>query len=185
MESRQRVLDAARASFAQNGYERTSVRAIAAAANADQSMVFYFFGSKQKLFNEAMRLPEELPEDLEEVFGGPLEGLGARLLRMFVTRLDASEDVSPLVMMTRSAATNDPAAAMLREFLDRAIVDRVVDRLGSPDAPLRMSLISAQILGLGVARYIVKMEPVASASVDDVVALYAPAIQHLLTLRSP
>ncbi|WP_232667317.1 TetR/AcrR family transcriptional regulator [Pseudonocardia sp. TRM90224] len=177
-ESRQRILDAARGSFALNGYDRTSVRAVAAEANVDQAMVFYFFGSKQGLFTEAMQLPGTMIDNLDALFRRPPDDFGSDLVRAFLNGITEG----PLFTLTRSAATHDPSADLLRQFLDREIGDRLAARLDRPDARLRVTLVSAQLLGLAVARYVVEIEPVASASVDDLVALYGPAVQSLLDL---
>jgi AcrR family transcriptional regulator len=179
-ESKQRILQTARELFGQHGYTGTSVRAVAAAAGVDPSMVFYFFGTKQGLFSAAIDMSENVPAAIESIFAGGRDTIGERVVRALVENLDAS-DRTPLVMLTRSAPTDAQSAALLREFIDREITGRLAALLDAPDAALRASMVNVQILGLAVARYIVRIEPIASASVDELVASFGPLVQHCLT----
>jgi AcrR family transcriptional regulator len=183
-ESRQRVLQAARDLFAQHGFGSTSVRAIAAAAGVDPAMVFYFFGTKQGLFNAAVDMSDAVPPAIEAIFDGDLATIGERIVRTLVTNLDRS-DRTPLVTLTRSAPTDAQSEALLREFIDREITARLAALLGTPDAALRAGLVNVQILGLAVARYIVRVEPIASASVDELAATLGPVVQYCLTGPGP
>src|SRR5688572_6791719 len=97
-ESRQRILDAARALFREHGYGGTTVRAVAAEAGVDPAMVFYFFGTKQGLFAAAIEMSAQLPPAIESIFTGDLDSLGERLVRTLVENLDAS-DRAPLVTL--------------------------------------------------------------------------------------
>jgi len=179
-ESKQRVLQAARDLFAQHGFGATSVRAIAAAAGVDPAMVFYFFGTKQGLFNAAVDMSDAVPPAIEAIFAGDLATIGERIVRTLVANLDRS-DRTPLVTLTRSAPTDAQSEALLREFIDREITGRLAALLGTPDAALRAGLVNVQILGLAVARYIVRVEPIASASVDELAASLGPVVQYCLT----
>ncbi|MFD5089093.1 TetR family transcriptional regulator [Amycolatopsis thailandensis] len=179
-ESKQRVLQVARELFDRNGYSGTTVRAIATAAGVDPAMVFYFFGTKQGLFGAVIELSEDVPPAIESLFDGELGTLGERVVRTLLENLDKS-DRTPLVMLTRSAPTDPKSEALLREFIDREITGRIAALLGTPDALRRASMVNVQILGLAVARYIVRVEPIASASVDELVASFGPLVQHCLT----
>ncbi|GAA4199317.1 TetR family transcriptional regulator [Streptosporangium oxazolinicum] len=179
-ESRQRILEAARVLFREHGYGGTTMRAVAAEAGVDPAMVFYFFGTKQGLFGAALKVPEHVPSAIESVFTGGLDDIGARMVRTLVENLDKS-DRTPLVTLTRSALTHDDSETLLRQYIDREITARLVTMLGTPDAAVRVAMLNVQILGLAVARYIVRIEPVASASVDDLVTWFGPIVQHGLT----
>ncbi|WP_460404215.1 TetR/AcrR family transcriptional regulator [Actinophytocola sediminis] len=179
-ESRQRILRTARDLFNQHGYRGTTVRAIATAAEVDPAMVFYFFGTKQGLFGAALELSDNVPPAIESIFTDGLDGIGERVVRTLVDNLDKS-DRTPLVMLTRSAPSDERSEALLREFIDREITDRLAGMLDTPDAALRAGMVNVQILGLAVARYIVRIEPIASSSVDEVVAAFGPLVQHCLT----
>ncbi|TMR23755.1 TetR/AcrR family transcriptional regulator [Nonomuraea turkmeniaca] len=183
-ESKQRILEAARALFREHGYGGTTVRAVATEAGVDAAMVFYFFGTKQGLFGAAIEMPEHVPPAIESIFTGGLDGIGARMVRTLVENLDKSNR-TPLVTLTRSALTHDESEILLRQYLDREITTRLVTMLGTPDAAVRVAMLNVQILGLAVARYVARIEPVASASVDDLVSWFGPIVQHCLTEPSP
>ncbi|WP_255355424.1 TetR family transcriptional regulator [Amycolatopsis sp. MJM2582] len=156
----------ARELFHEHGYGGTTVRMIATTAEVDPAMVFYFFGTKQGLFSAAIEIS------------------GERLVRTLVENLDKS-DRTPLMMLTRSAPTDSRAEALLREFIDREITGRLAALLDTPDAALRAGMVNVQILGLAVARYIMRIEPIASSSVDELVATFGPLVQHCLTGPAP
>jgi AcrR family transcriptional regulator len=179
-ESKQRILRTARELFGEHGYRATSVRAIATAAGVDPAMVFYFFGTKQGLFGAAVDMSGNVPPAIESIFAGGLDTIGERIVRTLVENLDKSGR-TPLVMLTRSAPTDAQSEALLREFIDREITDRLAALLGTPDAARRAAMVNVQILGLTVARYIMRIEPIASASVDELVDMFAPLVQHCLT----
>ena len=179
-ESRQRILRTARELFEQHGYGGTTVRAIATAAGVDPAMVFYFFGTKQALFSAVIDMSDNVPPAIESIFAGSLDTIGERIVRTLLENLEKS-DRTPLVMLTRSAPTDAQSAALLREFIDREITGRLAALLGTPDAAQRADMVNVQILGLAVARYIVRIEPIASASVDELVATFGPLMQHCLT----
>jgi AcrR family transcriptional regulator len=179
-ESKQRILRTARELFDRHGYSATTVRAIATAAGVDPAMVFYFFGTKQGLFGAAVEMSGNVPPAIESIFAGGLDTIGERIIRTLVENLDNSGR-TPLVMLTRSAPTDSRSEALLREFIDREITGRLAAMLGTPDAALRASMVNVQILGLTVARYIMRIEPIASSTVDELVGSFGPLVQHCLT----
>jgi AcrR family transcriptional regulator len=179
-ESKQRILQTARELFGQHGYSATTVRAIATAAGVDPAMVFYFFKTKQGLFSAAIDMSGNVPPAIESIFAGDLGTVGERIVRALVTNLDKS-DRTPLVMLTRSAPGDAQSEALLREFIDREITDRLAAMLGTSDAAMRAAMVNAQILGLTVARYIMRIEPIASSSVDELAGRFGPLVQHCLT----
>ncbi|MFG6199971.1 TetR family transcriptional regulator [Nonomuraea sp. JJY05] len=173
-------MDAARALFREHGYGGTTVRAVAADAGVDSAMVFYFFGSKQGLFAAAVEMSAQLPPAIESIFADGLDGIGERIIRTLVETIDASGR-TPLAMLTRSARTDDQSETLIREYIDREITSRVATLLGTPDAAFRAGMVNVQLLGLTVARYIVRIEPIASSSVDELVSRFGPLVQHCLT----
>ncbi|MET9263077.1 TetR family transcriptional regulator [Amycolatopsis sp. NPDC004079] len=175
-ESKQRILDAARALFRQHGYGGTTVRAVAGEAGVDPGMVFYFFGNKQGLFAAAIEMSAQAPPAIEAVFAGGLDGLGERIVRALVENLDASGR-TPLAMLTRA---DDQADALLREYIDREITGRLAKLIATPDAAFRAGMVNVQLLGLTVARYVVRIEPIASAPVDELVSRFGPLVQCCL-----
>lgn len=180
MESRRKILDAARTRFATDGYERATVRAIAADAGVDPSMIHYFFGRKDRLFAASLNMADSPREPVAALLARGVDGLGERLVRRFLEVWDATEDVEPLLALARSARAHEGSVAMLREFIDREFTSHLAQRLERTDARLRAGLISAQLLGLAMARYAVRLEPVASANHDTLVAWLGPILQGLL-----
>ena len=83
--------------------------------------------------------------------------------------------------MLRSALTNEAAMDMIRDLLVREVFGPITQALGVPDAQLRATLVGSQFLGLAVLRYIGHIEPLASASVDELVAAVGPTVQRYLT----
>ena len=178
--SRDAILDAARRLFAARGYDGASIRAIASDAGVDPGLVMHFFTSKEGVFVAAMDFPYRPSEVLPRLLEGPPAQAGERLARFFVETWDATANRSPLVALIRSATTNDQAAELLRGFLETELVAALAKGIGGPDAELRATLLASQMVGLATARYIVGLEPLASASADEVVERVAPALQALL-----
>ena len=173
------ILTAAREQFAATGYAAASVRGIARQAGVDPALVHHYFGTKEQVFVAAMQLPFQPGEMLPQVLAGDPEGLGERLVRLFLGAWDSPEFRAPMLGMLRSAMTGEQGAAMLREFVGTALIGRVADAVGPVD-PLRVQAAAAQMVGVVILRHVIRLEPLASASVDDVVALIAPAVQRHL-----
>jgi AcrR family transcriptional regulator len=180
-DTRQQVLTAAKECFAANGYTATTIRAVAARAGVDPALVHYFFGSKDGLFSAAMQLPVEPAQLVASLLDEGTRDLGARLVRTFLQTWDAGPGQSPIVALIRSAAANDQAATMVREFITTEVLGRIATRIDRPDPDLRACLAGSQLIGLAYARYVVKVEPLASADVETVVRWLAPTIERYLT----
>ncbi len=179
--TRELVLAAARKTFTDKGYDAASLRLIAAAAGVDQGMVRHYFTDKAGLFRAAMELPINPAQFLPALLAGGPEGLGERLVRWFLEQWDAAGPHSPMVILVRSAVTHDESTRMLREFVTEQILGRLTSALNSPDKALRASLVGSQMIGLVMARYIVQVEPLASAEPEAVIAAVAPTVQRYLT----
>ncbi|GAC1330247.1 MAG: TetR family transcriptional regulator [Mycobacteriales bacterium] len=179
--SREAILDAARASFAQRGYDGTTIRAIARDAGVDAALVHHFFGTKDAVFVEAMGLSIDPAVVLPALLASGLDGLGERLVRFFVGVWDDSASRSPFVALIRSAVSHDQAADMLRGFVSRQVLGRVAAALDQPAPELRAALVGSQLVGLGMVRYVIKVEPLASADIETVVSAIAPTVQRYLT----
>jgi AcrR family transcriptional regulator len=182
-QSRHRILEAARASFAANGYQRATIRSIAEQASVDPAMIHYFFGRKDQLFAAAMQVSDSPRDSIADLLADGLDGLGPRLVRRFLTIWDMSENIEPLLVMVRS--TDGASVAMLREYVEKEFGAQLADAIRGPDAALRCDLVWAQLFGLAVGRYALRTEPLASADHDTLVAWLGPILQHLLTGPSP
>lgn len=179
-DTRGEILEAARTEFSQKGYDGASVRGIARAASVDPALVHHYFGTKEQVFVAAMRLPFDPAELLPRALAGDPSGLGERLARLFLSVWANRESREPMLAMLRSATTGEQGAAMLREFVAAAMLSRVTEGVEGSDARLRAQAAAAQMVGVVLLRYVVRMEPIATVTDDEVVALVAPALQRFL-----
>lgn len=179
--TRAAILNAARAQFQQHGYDRTSIRAVAAAAEIDPSMVMRYFGSKEGLFAAAAHIDLQLPN----LSGVPVRQRGQALLEHFIRRWegDLSDDV--LVLLLRSAVTDDRAAQRLQAVFQEQLVDTLSRMSGPEEALRRAGLIASQVLGVALGRYLLKLPGLADRPPADLIADLAPTIQRYLTGRLP
>jgi AcrR family transcriptional regulator len=180
-DTRGAVLAAARARFAEHGYDGTKLRDVAADADVDVALVSYFFGNKDGLFAAAMALAVNPAEIVEELVREGSDGLGERLLRRFLRLLDDPATGSPLVALVRSAATHEAAAALLRGFVERELLGRLAAAIDAPHPELRAALAGSHTVGLIMARYVVRVEPLATADPETLVAAIGPTLQRYLT----
>ena len=176
--TRQAILEAARSAFAAQGYDRTTIRAVARAAGVDASMVMRYFGSKAGLFAAASTAHLQAP-DLSAV---PAPERGEALVRHLVERWEDPVSGEGLMLLLRTAATSDEVAAQLHSLLGRLIAGPVA-ATGTDHADERGALIQAQMLGLALCRYILRQEPLASLPAAQVVAAVAPSVQRYLETR--
>lgn len=182
--TREAILAAAGTLFTEHGFQSTTVRAVAAAADVDPALVHHFFGTKERLFVEAMRLPIDPATFIPQLLGPGLDGLGERLARgilAIVTQPAAGTTASPLLGLLRSATTHPEAARMLREFIGATILDRVAAAIQADRPQLRAALCGSQIVGLLMAREVVGVPALVGADSDELAAAYGPVLQHYLT----
>ncbi|HLL34229.1 TetR/AcrR family transcriptional regulator [Streptomyces sp.] len=181
-ETRDRILAAAREEFSEHGYEKTSVRGIAKAAGVDSALVHHYFGTKEQLFQAAVETvfaPALSAPDV--IFEGPADEIGERFARFLFGVWENPVTRTPLLAVLRSAVTNEVAAAVFRRLVTSQLMRRVAGRLGLPDAELRAELAAAQLVGVAMMRYVIKLEPLASADIEVIVARVAPVVQRHLT----
>ena len=178
--TRESILDAARRQFAELGYDRTTLRSVAAEAGVDPALVVHFFGSKQQLFLAGVELPID-PEALaDELAAAPRSEVGARMASFLLHALEDPDVRNRWIGMIR-AATSEPAAARrLREILETRLFTPLAQALGADDAEFRATLAGSHVVGVGMARYIVGVEPIASASPERIAAAIAPTLQRYL-----
>ena len=176
------MLAAAREAFGEKGFDGATIRGIATAAGVDPALVHHYFGTKDELFLAAVQAPADPADLLPEVLAGGPDGLGERILRMFVRVWDGPIQSAGLALV-RSAVANEWTARLLREFLVTRVIRRVVGTLDIPpeEREVRGSLVASQLVGLVMARYVLRIEPLASASQESVVAALAPTVQRYLT----
>ena len=178
-DTRERIAVAARAQFAEQGYERATFRAIAAAAGVDPALVVHFYGSKEDLFRQVMALPPEIADAIEHLADGPLETVGRRLAELVIGALESPVSRTVVLGRIRCATTHPEAAALVRETVTRDLL-RLASALTDDRPDRRAVLVGAHFVGIALARHIVRVEPLASMSAADVVEAVAPTFQHYL-----
>jgi AcrR family transcriptional regulator len=181
-DTREAILAAAREGFAERGFDGASIRAIATSAGVDPALVHHYFGTKDQLFLAAMNAPIDPRELLPQALAGGPEQVGERLVRLFLSVWDSPAGTAGVALL-RSAVTNEWTARLMREFVVTQVLRRALKDLDldPKEAPLRASLVASQVSGLGMVRYILKIEPIASAPAEVVVAAVGPAVQRYIT----
>ncbi|WP_206797336.1 TetR family transcriptional regulator [Amycolatopsis sp. MtRt-6] len=178
-DTRTALVEAARAVFAETGYDGATVRAIATRAGVDAAMVNHWFGSKEGLFAQAvLELPFDPMELQKALRNGPDDELGERIIRTFITRWDSAGG-AVFVALIRSITGHEQAGHVLRDFFQR-FFSALIDSLGSDRIPLRMNLCATQMVGLGMVRYVAKFEPLTTEDVEVLVRAIAPNLQRYL-----
>jgi AcrR family transcriptional regulator len=178
LDSRQAILEAARASFAKRGYRGTTLRAVATRARVDMALIGHFFGSKEQLFASAIDLPA-IGAGLEELLAAPGQVSGETVVRFYLERI-FPEHLPSISALLRTALGDSAHTPRLRALIREALVEGSARALGGPEAKLRAELFGAQMTGLFISRYLVRIEPLTSASVDAVAALLGPSVEVLL-----
>lgn len=179
--SRQAILDAASSRFASQGYERATIRAIATDAGVDPALVHHFFGTKERLFIAAMRLPLDPATLIPALLAPGVDGLGERLAREVLRLMRELGQANPMLALIRSATARPEAARMFREFYTRAVLERLAAELDVTRPRLRAALCASQIIGFAVARFILQLGPLVDADDETMAAVLAPVLQHYLT----
>jgi AcrR family transcriptional regulator len=181
-ESREHILATARRLFAEHGFDGTSLRQIAREAGVDPAMVHHFFNGKDELFALSVALPADPVQVLEGVDQYDPQHRAEAIVRA-VLRLWESPAQHSLVAFIRGTIGSKAKTLLLREMVTRTIISRIM--AGVPGAPadvsMRGNLVATQMVGVMLVRYVVKLEPLASASPEEVVRLVAPNVQHYLT----
>ncbi|SNX63070.1 TetR family transcriptional regulator [Streptomyces sp. TLI_55] len=181
-DTRDRILAAARAEFSERGYEKTSVRGIAKAAGVDSALVHHYFGTKEQVFEAAVEVafaPALIERDT--VLDGPVEDIGERMTHVIFGLWENPVTRTPLLAIVRSAVNNEAAATVFRRLVSTQLLRRIAGELDAPDAELRAELAAAQLVGIAMLRYVIKVEPLASADVEQIIARVAPVVQGHLT----
>jgi AcrR family transcriptional regulator len=181
-DTKEAILAAAREAFAEKGFDGASIRYIATSAGVDPALVHHYFGTKDQLFLAAMKIPIDPGKIIPQLAASGMDGLGERLVRTFIGIWDSPVGAAGVALL-RSAVRHELAARMLREFITTQIMRRVLSQLplDPAEVPTRASLVASQILGLAMMRYVIKLEPLASAAPDAVAAAIGPTIQRYIT----
>jgi AcrR family transcriptional regulator len=175
------IIAAARAEFTNEGYDSTSLRAVARRAGVDAALVHHYFADKADLFAATVEVPLRPDLLVTEILRGPRDAIGVTIIRTLVTRLDEGATGDAVLAIIRTAIGHEFAARMLRQFLVREVLGKVVATLDVEDGELRASLAASQIIGLVVARYGIRLDALMNAPADEVIARVGAVVQwHLV-----
>ncbi|MBV5245252.1 MULTISPECIES: TetR family transcriptional regulator [Mycolicibacterium] len=179
--SRETVLAAAKGRFARDGFEKTTLRAIAEDAGVDASMVLYLFGSKEALFRESLRLILD-PGVLIEALSGGEADIGTRMVRAYLGVWESPESAESMRTMLASATSNPDAREAFRGFIQDYVLAAVAGTLGGDDrARLRAMLAASSLVGTAMMRYLMEIPPLSELATEDVIRLVAPTVTRYLT----
>ncbi|MBI5337044.1 MAG: TetR/AcrR family transcriptional regulator [Mycolicibacterium rufum] len=176
-----RILVAARQAFADTGYAGTTMRAVARAADVDPALVYHYFGSKEALLDAATAPPQRWLESVAATWNTPAPHLGEALIRLMLDAW-ADDEIGPVLRAILQTAAHESATReKLRLIVERSLIG--VSQLGVDEAgrQTRSGLISSQIMGLAMMRYVWRIEPIASMSKDALVAAVAPNLQRYIS----
>ncbi|WP_104091404.1 TetR family transcriptional regulator [Arthrobacter sp. GMC3] len=179
--SRELILASARKLFAERGFTATSLREIARDAGVDPALVHHYFSGKDELFNACVELPADPGEVLADASKTPAAERGEALLRALLTLWDSSAQPA-LVALLRSATGSTPQSSLVRTVLFKRVLSQVLAGLPGNDdeLALRGSLAASTVMGLMMARYLLRIQPLTSATHDELVAWFAPTLQNHL-----
>nr|MBA2463491.1 TetR/AcrR family transcriptional regulator [Nocardioidaceae bacterium] len=173
-DTRGQILEAARESFAQRGFGSTTIRAVAAAAGVDPALVHHYFGSKDDLFIAALKIPADPRNIVPTVFSEGVDGAGERLLRVFLGVWEDPAARLPLIALVRTSLGEGGPVNLLREGMLRMVFEPLTSVLPPGEAEPRAQLVASQLIGLVVGRYLLRLEPLASMTPEELVAWVAP-----------
>jgi AcrR family transcriptional regulator len=178
--TRDAILAAARRRFAAAGYRGATIRAVAAEAGVDPALVHHYFGTKRELFAAVLALPVDPAAVAGRLISAPRAGIGEQAVRTFLSVWGPPAMRDRLRILLAGAATDPEVATMIRELVAETLLGPLARHLDADEAPLRASLAASQMIGFGLAAFVIGVEPLASLSDDEVVAAYAPTLQRYL-----
>jgi AcrR family transcriptional regulator len=176
--TRRRILEAARGVFADVGYERATIRGIAAAAGVDKSSIIQYFGSKQNLFREAVHWTIPVADAIGENPGETAENLARGMLAAW-----AADPNSPMAVLLRASMTSEDAAEILRSHISSHAITSIAETIDAPDARLRAALAGAMLMGIASQRYLLRMPDLCGVDAEEILRLVAPALHTLMDPR--
>lgn len=180
VDTRGAILAAASAEFAKHGYDKTTVRGIARVAGVDPALVYHYFDGKEQVLVAVLDLPLNPAEVVADLVRDGLDGIGERLVRSLLAVGDSPEGGPRFQAVIRTAVTNEPVAALLRGFFTREVLGQISRQIPGPDSRLRASVAFSHVMGMAMARYVLRIEPLASAPPDAIARLVGPVIETYL-----
>jgi AcrR family transcriptional regulator len=166
--------------FAQKGFDGASVRGIAKVAGVDPALVYHYFGSKDDVLLASLDVPFDPREVIPALTRGGRAGLGHRIAARFLSIWDEEANQTRLVVVVRASMSSPAAQDLLRSGLVAMILRPISEVIATPDAALRSQYVASQLFGLVMTRYVLRLEPLASAPADDVVSWIGPTLQRYI-----
>jgi len=157
------------------------MRAIAKEAGVDASLIVHFFGNKLNLFAEAVEWPFDPEVEMPKLLADGRGQVGRNVVALLIRFWDKEGTRSPVLTLLGAAVTETEAAEMLGEFVRERLFAPLLDRLGSDQPAMRANLLASQLVGLGLVRYVLRYEPLASAKPSQVIDWIGPNVQRYLT----
>ncbi len=177
VDTRAVILVAAKTEFADKGFDKTSVRGIARAAGVDPALVHHYFGSKDDLLLAALEAPFDPRQVISAITEQGVDGIGERIALTFLSVWDDDQQRLPFVALLKAAMTSPAAADQLRNGVARMVQTSVAEAIEADDADVRAQLVVSQLLGLAVARYVLRLEPLASTPREEIARRLGPVLQ--------
>nr|WP_205745901.1 TetR family transcriptional regulator [Egibacter rhizosphaerae] len=181
VDTRSEILAAARQQFAVDGFSGATIRRIAAAAGVDPALVHHYFGNKRQLFVASLELPFDPTPVVGSVLPGEAERAGERLVRTLLEVWGTDNGQAMMQSLLRSALTDEQVMRTLREFMLETMVSPLVVEIAPDQHRFRTTLLASQVMGLAILRHVARVEPLASADPEMVVAAVAPTLQRYLS----
>jgi AcrR family transcriptional regulator len=181
--TREQIREAARKQFMERGYQAATMRSIAEEAGVDAALVVHFFGNKAALLAESVEWPFDPEVEMPKLIVDGRRHVGRHLVELFVSTWDDQGGRNPILTLLRAATTEPRAAELLAGFLSVKLFAPLMQQLRSDRPELRSDLVASQLVGVGMARYVLGLEPLASAKAEEVVAWIGPTVQRYLTAK--
>ncbi len=178
--TRAAIEGAARRQFADQGFDRTSMRSVALAAGVDPGLVAHYFGSKHQLFTAAVDLPIDPAVVIPRVVAGDRAGIGRRLATAIAAALASPAASATMIGLVRCAATEPAAAAVVRDRLTHDVLTPLAAALGMDRPEVRAALTASQVVGLVMAREVVGLTALRTLTTEQLVGLVGPTLQRYL-----
>jgi AcrR family transcriptional regulator len=184
-DTRERILVSARDLFARNGFDKTSIRAVAAAAGVDSALVHHYYGTKERLFTAAIRIPIDPLTILGPLREAPVEELGYKLPSLLLPLWDS--ELGAGVIATIRSLLSGADVGLMRSFMREVIIEEIAARVDNPPGSgiIRAEFVASQVAGVLMARYILELQPFASLPPEQIAETIAPNLQHYLTGELP
>jgi AcrR family transcriptional regulator len=173
--TRRQILEAARAVFGEVGYERATIRGIAAAANVDKSSIVKYFGTKQQLFEEAVTWTIPINDVVSEDPSQTAENLARGMLAAW-----SADPNSPMAVLLRASMTSEDAAQILRTHITYHAISAIATTIDRPDARLRAALLGAMLMGIASQRYLLRMPDLVDVDTEHILQLITPALRAVI-----